>query len=247
MFGSCPVSAVPSAETNGSGTTSSIRLTLSADKRDNRLFPTRGWYGSASFETAPDALAPQEVFGREVNLFNRYALDLRGYHPLWKNIIGRARLELGVIRSLSDRRVPVSERYFLGGMQSIRGYAYESIGPRVKQPCGFPIAQTCETLEGGLQQALINVEAEFPLAEKAGVRGVIFWDAGNSFPAGTWHDPAVRWSLYRSWGFGFRWQSPLGPLRFEWGFPMDRRKNPNPGGGYLDPQVDFQFTVGNFF
>jgi outer membrane protein insertion porin family len=240
--------AIPTAETNGSGTTSSIRLTLTADKRDNRLFPTRGFYGSFSFETAPPALAPSEVFGKEVNLFNRYALDVRAFHPIWKGIIFRGRLGAGLIRSLSaDRRVPVSERYFLGGMQTIRGYAYDSLAPQVQRPCTWGVAQTCETAEGGLQQVFFNLETEFPLAEKAGVRGVVFFDAGNSFTAGTWHDPNVPWSLYRAWGFGFRWQSPLGPLRFEWGFPLDRRKNPNPGGGFIDAPVDFQFTVGNFF
>ena len=53
-------------------------------------------------------------------------------------------------------------------------------------------------------------------------------------------------SLYRSVGFGVRWFSPIGPLRFEWGFPLDRRQNPATGE-YEDEAVDFQFTIGNFF
>ena len=53
-------------------------------------------------------------------------------------------------------------------------------------------------------------------------------------------------SLYKSVGFGFRWFSPIGPLRFEWGFPLDRRKNPVTGV-VEDDAVDFQFTIGNFF
>jgi outer membrane protein insertion porin family len=56
----------------------------------------------------------------------------------------------------------------------------------------------------------------------------------------------VPWSLYKSWGFGLRWTSPIGPLRFEWGFPLNRRRDPNTGAT-LDPAVDFQFTIGNFF
>jgi outer membrane protein insertion porin family len=53
-------------------------------------------------------------------------------------------------------------------------------------------------------------------------------------------------SLYKSVGFGFRWFSPIGPLRFEWGFPLDRRKDPITGAT-IDEPVDFQFTIGNFF
>jgi outer membrane protein insertion porin family len=78
-----------------------------------------------------------------------------------------------------------------------------------------------------------------------GVRGVVFADAGNAFAPGKFSDPAVSLSLYKSVGFGFRWQSPIGPLRFEWGIPLDRRKDET--GRYIDNALDFQFTIGNFF
>jgi len=74
---------------------------------------------------------------------------------------------------------------------------------------------------------------------------VAFFDAGNAFETGKWRDPAVPYSLYKSFGFGFRWTSPIGPLRFEWGLPLNRRKDSQ--GAYTDPSVDFQFTIGNFF
>jgi outer membrane protein insertion porin family len=75
---------------------------------------------------------------------------------------------------------------------------------------------------------------------------VAFYDMGNAFAAGAWRDPLVPWSLYKSWGIGLRWFSPLGPLRFEWGFPLNRRRDPITGD-YLDRPSDFQFTIGNFF
>jgi len=56
----------------------------------------------------------------------------------------------------------------------------------------------------------------------------------------------VSLSLYKAVGFGFRWFSPIGPLRFEWGIPLDRRRDPQTGK-YIDNPVDFQFTIGNFF
>jgi outer membrane protein insertion porin family len=92
----------------------------------------------------------------------------------------------------------------------------------------------------------MNFELELPLMEKVGIRGVVFYDMGNAFAPGTWSDPAVSLGLYKSVGFGFRWFSPLGPLRFEWGIPLNRRKDPITGV-YLDSAVDFQFTIGNFF
>ncbi len=234
------------ARASGSGNTSSLKLMLNADKRDNRITPSDGWYGSFSFETAPQWLSPRWIFGRDVNLFNRYTLDLRGYQPLGKGIIGRVRLKMGWLQALTDEGVPLSELYFLGGVNSVRGYVLNSIAPRGVQACNdSPFSDVCTMNGEGYQQVILNLEAEFPLAEKAGVRGVVFFDAGNAFPAGSYRDDRVSLNLYKSVGIGFRWQSPLGPLRFEWGIPLDRRKNVV--GDYIDEPLDFQFTIGNFF
>jgi len=140
--------------------------------------------------------------------------------------------------------VPISELYFVGGINSVRGYPMYSISPTVdatNQPYGKPFA----TNVGGNKQAILNLELELPFFESAGIRGVVFADAGNAFGRGEWSDPNVKWSLYKSVGFGIRWMSPVGPLRFEWGFPLDRRKNRD--GDYIDRPMDFQFTIGNFF
>jgi outer membrane protein insertion porin family len=74
----------------------------------------------------------------------------------------------------------------------------------------------------------------------------VFYDAGNSFARGRYTDPSVPLSLYKGAGFGLRWNSPIGPLRFEWAFPLDRRRDPVTGS-YIDQPLDFQFTIGNFF
>ncbi len=234
------------ARASGSGNTSSLRLRLVADRRNNRITPSDGWYASASFETAPSWLSPDWLFGRDVNLFNRYTLELRGYQPLWRGIVGRARLNMGWLQSLTSSGVPLSELYFLGGVNSIRGYTINSIAPPGVQACNSsPYSEVCTINGEGYQQLILNLEAEFPLAEKAGIRGVVFFDAGNAFPAGSYRDPRVSFNLYKSVGLGFRWLSPLGPLRFEWGIPLDRRKNAL--GENIDEPLDFQFTIGNFF
>jgi outer membrane protein insertion porin family len=69
---------------------------------------------------------------------------------------------------------------------------------------------------------------------------------GNAFAQGQYSDPDVSLSLYKSVCFGLRWHSPIGPLRFEWGFPLNRRTDPITGER-IDQALDFQFTIGNFF
>ncbi len=232
-----------------SGTTSALRLSLQWDKRDNRLFPTSGFFLSGSGEVAPPFLSPESVFGK-VNLFTRYALDARGYKPLFLGIVGRAKLTLGYIRDWdAAHRVPISERYFVGGINSVRGYRYLSISPTKNVPAlDDPGMRTSPLAVGGDKQLVINTELEFPLFSAIGIKGVVFADLGNAFPEGKFSDPAVTLSLYKSVGFGFRWFSPIGPLRFEWGIPLDRRRAPpEQGGGYVDQPVDFQFTIGSFF
>src|SRR5690606_29331532 len=103
---------------------------------------------------------------------------------------------------------------------------------------------------GGNAQGFYQLELEFPILESAGIRGVVFHDAGNAWnleqavcqapetpdPA---TDPCSFGGVRTSVGFGFRWFSPLGPLRFEWGIPLARREGEQP--------VRFEFTIGNSF
>ncbi len=232
-----------------SGTTSSIRLSWQWDKRDNRLFPTSGFFLTASAEYAPPFLAPSSLFGQKVNLFSRYAVDGRIYRPLFFGVVARAKLTLGVLRNWdSDHVVPISENYYAGGINSVRGYRMLSISPVERVPLNpnDPLSPLTPIATGGNKQLILNMELEFPLIPAASIKGVVFADAGNVFAAGSWKDPSVPYSLYKSWGFGFRWFSPMGPLRFEWGIPLNRRRDAS-SGIYLDQPVDFQFTIGNFF
>ena len=231
-----------------SGTTSALRLSLQWDKRDNRLFPSAGFFHTLSAEFAPPILAPEAIFGNSVNLFSRYTFDARFYRPIYWGFIGRLKLSAGYIREWdSAHPIPISELYYLGGINSVRGYRMLSIAPReiaAVEPRGD--AGTGFISVGGDKQLTLNLEIEFPIMEKVGIRGVVFHDMGNAFRPGKFSDPDVSLSLYRSVGFGVRWFSPIGPLRFEWGFPLNRRKNPHTGA-YEDESVDFQFTIGNFF
>jgi len=251
---------LPLANLFNSGRVVSLRPTLTFDTRDNRLFPTSGVFLQASSELATALL------GSEFN-YLRHRLTGRFYYPLGggtgapgSGFVLKLNTEFGLITSPDPQGVPVFQRYFLGGILDLRGYSLRSIGPRLPltsalDPNSPPIANGANI--GGNLEAYENLELEFPILDSVGIRGVVFFDAGNSWntedqfckttPAPQF-DSVVRpcfsfpgsvGYLRTSTGFGVRWFSPLGPLRFEWGFPLA----PLP----YEKSSDFEFTIGNFF
>ena len=228
------------------GRTSSLRLSFNYDKRDNRLFPTNGHLESASAEFATSLIASQ-------NLFQRYRLIERRYRPLFWGLVAKVNLSLGYIRSTDPLNHPISisEKFFAGGINSIRGYTLRSISPTKKILASRdPDAGVFDYAVGGNKELLTNWEIEFPIVESAGIRGVVFYDMGNVFSENeNFFQSSQRpdangngtlpLGLFHSTGFGVRWFSPLGPLRFEVGFPLTRRA--------IDDAYLFEFTIGNFF
>jgi outer membrane protein insertion porin family len=231
-----------------SGVTSAARVAVAWDRRDNRLFPTRGFFLSASIDLAPPFMAPSVIFGDQVNLFYRETLEFRFYQEIWQGLTGRFRILAGVIRGWDGNNpVPVSELYYVGGVNTVRGYRLYSITPVAAVGASTnPDAQMRLLQVGGNKQLVLNFELEYPIVEKMGIRALVFFDMGNAWAPGVYLDPNVSFSLYKAWGFGFRWFSPIGPLRFEWGFPLNRRRDPITGA-FIDAPVDFQFTIGSFF
>ena len=166
-------------------------------------------------------------------------------------------LTLCSITSRNATGVPIFERFFLGGILDVRGFPLRSLGPRAGLPLSVdPNAGGASQGEpfGGNIQLYSNLELEFPILESVGVRGVIFADAGNAWNLERNLCQAPRAEQYfatadpcstsltnirTSYGFGLRWFSPLGPLRFEWGLPFKRLPYESP--------ILFEFTIGNFF
>ena len=241
---------VPLANLFRDGLTSSVQLSLTYDTRDNRLFPTAGVFASGSVEVA------DRYFGSE-NVFVRYRAFARFYKQIFGSFVLKLNTEWGLITSREPEGVPIFERFFLGGIFNVRGFELNSLGPRAGLPSTTdPNARVDPdgVVFGGNMQLYYNLELEFPIIEEVGIRGVIFTDGGNAWnledslcgapPSEEFHpstDPCgVDLARIRtSWGFGLRWISPLGPLRFEWGLPF------NPIGDEDD--ILFEFTIGNFF
>jgi outer membrane protein insertion porin family len=231
-----------------SGILSSWRVSIAHDTRDDRMFPHSGWYNTASAEFA------EPSFGSE-SQFTRYEGALRYYYPLPAGMTLRLKGEGGFITSRDPQGVPIFERYFVGGINDVRGFSLYSLGPKIQVPGSQqdPDSALSTFSIGGNLRVLGKAEIEIPIFEKMGIRGVVFTDVGNAYnmesqycrikPA--WADVSVDpctklfplTSLRSSWGFGFRWFSPIGPLRFEWGIPYRTL----PG----ESSLVFEFTIGN--
>jgi outer membrane protein insertion porin family len=232
-----------------SGITSSGRALLSYDSRDNRMFPTKGWYNTLSGEVADHFLLSE-------NVFTRYEAVVRAFYPIWGPFVLRLKANAGLIASRDPRGVPIFERYFVGGIYDVRGFSPRSLGPVIRALSDRSQDSTLRSfLVGGNMNVIANAEIEFPIFDKVGIRGVVFTDMGNSFNLEEQYcklrpfnvdiskDPCqgpLDLSAFRhSWGFGFRWFSPIGPLRFEWGIPFRTLPGERP--------IVFEFTIGNFF
>jgi len=229
-----------------SGLTSSVTGKLVYDTRNNRLFPSAGQYHTASVEVASNA------FGSS-NEFIRSYLMGRWYFPLPYSFVVKTNGSLGWITAFGGTGIPISERFYVGGINSVRGFTLRSISPtiRVARQGLEPGTDLFDFAFGGNKELIFNLELEYPIIDKVGIRGVFFVDAGNAYGENEWffQDDKYRFplGLLYSWGFGFRWFSPIGPLRFEWGFPITRRPDPYLPGSYLDDTFKFEFTIGNFF
>ncbi len=245
-------SYTPLAGQYRSGTTSAIRASWMWDKRNNRLFASSGWLSSFTVESSPfflNAAAPEKQYN-----FNRYTANQRVYFPLPLGAVFKMNLQFGWLQEHypgnAERQLPISELYFIGGINTLRGYPLRQVAPsELINSSGAPEGAISTLKTGGNKQIIFNAELEIPLLEKVGIRGVIFFDAGNVFgrDAGFFDvsDDAVLRAmklplgLLYSVGFGVRWFSPIGPLRFEWGIPL----TPRPG----DLPIQFEFTIGNSF
>ena len=202
------------------GIASSVRTSLIRDKRNNSFEPTDGHYISLSTEYA--GLGGNKRWWRN-------EADARYYRPLVGELILKSRLYVGKISEVGNRRIPRTERFYLGGARDLRGYDYEAIGPKKQIVDDQRRGEYFN--EGGLFSSFTQLELEHPLAREAGLKWVLFMDAGDT-------GPLKDFKLYADYGFGLRWFSPIGVLRFEFGLPLTETED---SGG------QFHFDIGQLF
>jgi outer membrane protein assembly factor BamA len=214
---------------------SGFSVNLTRDTRDNVLDAHKGVLGSLEIDINGSKLGANFNFA---NLTAQGAFYKEKFHHIvWANSI-----RIGLAQPYANSSVPLSSKFFTGGADSLRGFPLDGAGPqRPVSVCnpGQPPAE-CPVVSvpaGGNQLLLINSEARIPLPFKKGLSVVGFYDGGNVFPGIGFHDFT---SLYtNNIGFGFRYSTPIGPIRFDIGHNL----NPVPG---VNPTQYF-ITIGQAF
>ena len=212
--------AVIIADQEGFTTTSSMGLTLQRDTRNNRMDPSGGSISTADTEYAGGFLGGD-------NFYTKYRIKGSKYFNPWSDHVIMLNGRTSYAHGNEGRELPVYERYYLGGINSLRGFDYNSVGP--KDPLTGDVI-------GGDKEVLFNFEYTFYLVKEANFKFVTFFDTGNAFDIG---DSIDLSNLRQSVGYGIRWISPIGPLRLEWGLNLD----PLPD----EAKSQWEFTIGTFF
>jgi len=216
---------------------------ITRDTRDNVLNPTRGQLISADHSIAANLFGGNESFNKFFGTYQRYKTFepatpvLRSTTLAFSARIGLAETFRDADRngdgmiSDSEKRLPISERFFSGGATTLRGFRFETAGPQdvlfdPNQPVAKDKAFVLPTLipVGGDALAIFNFELRYPLSER--LRLVPFYDFGNVFRRVS----DFRWSgMTNTIGLGLRVNTPLGPVGLDYGFLLDPPAFPVPG------------------
>ena len=204
----------------GVHTTSSLTPSIRYDSKDKPFNPTEGTVASVSVQYAG------EFLGGDVG-FTKYIADLGRYFPLFWDTVGYLHGRVGYLQDHPGELLPYYDRFYLGGINSIRGFAWDQLSP--KDSAGNPI--------GGNKFVQFNTEYIFPVIKDVGLMGLVFFDTGNLYNEDQDIDLTA---LRKTAGFGIRWYSPMGPLRLEDGFILDPHTGDSTGGR-------IEFTMGQSY
>ncbi len=195
--------------------TSSITPSITRDSRDNYLDPSKGSRNSLYVTYAG-------LGG--TNHFVKSEIDSAWFFPLGSTT-AMLRGRVGYASGILGNELPLYERFYIGGIYTVRGLGFGEAGPR-DPATNDPI--------GGNEELVFNAEYIFPIVSEVKLKGVAFFDAGNSY------DSFKDFGILRyTAGAGVRWISPVGPVRIEWGYNLQRKP------GEQSNRVEFAF--GTFF
>lgn len=203
---------------------SSASFSVVYDSRNRQFNPSEGSRHSITLKYA--GLGGNIGYGKVI-------AETGWYFPLFWGTVGFLHGEGGYVRRASGKFLPDWERFYLGGINSVRGFDWRDISP-VEENDNYsePIPV------GGNEYIQFNAEFLFPIIKESGLVGLFFYDAGNAWADD--RDNAESYSGLRdSAGFGIRWFSPMGPLRLERGYILD----PKPGEG----SGRWEFSMGGSF
>ncbi len=197
--------------------TSFVRVGVSRDTVDKPFDPGKGSVNRINVKYAGGPLGGDSAFTKVEG-------SSQWYFPLFLGTTFHLRGAAGQVFENETDRLPVYEKFYLGGLTTIRGFKSGEISHLDKN--GEKV--------GGDRMWYANLELIFPLVKEAGLKGVAFFDMGNVYE-GSWEFDNFKKTV----GFGFRWLSPMGPLRLEWGYNID----PQPD----EDQSNWDFSIGGAF
>ncbi len=171
-------------------------IRLGHRKLDDPLFPTRGHSFNLKLQGAAESLMSSASL-TQANVKGAFA------YPLGRSIL-KARGEFGTTWTSDFTELPKSLRFFAGGDNSVRGYAFESLGPRNAEA----------KVVGGRHLVVLSVEAMHPVVGNDWF-GAAFVDVGNAF------DSFRDMNLNTGAGLGVRWRSPIGMMRVDVAMPFN--------------------------
>jgi len=189
-------------EQKGKKTTSAIALTPSMDTRDDYFNPRRGGQHSFSIQNAGGILGGDNYF---VKAMGRTSW----FFPLPLNSTLNLRAQAGIIWGYGGKELPIYEKFFVGGINTVRGFEYGMAGPIDEN----------EEPGGAKKMVVFNTEVIFPLSREIGLRGALFFDVGKGFDRFKDVTP-----LKFAAGPGIRWFSPFGPIHIDIGFNLNPKK-----------------------
>ena len=216
--GLCPDQSPLVCRQLGTQSTTGFRTSMIRDTRDYYTDPRNGWRTSAGFDLGTPYLGG-------TNNFYKYTLDVMKYTPLPFDTRIALRVRYGAAVGLEGKPIPLTERYFVGGINTVRGFVFGRAGP----------VTPAHTLLGASKQLIFNNDFIFTISPEAKLNGVIFFDYGKGFD----DNEPLSFKLRKTAGLEGRWISPFGPLRAAYGINLD----PHPG----ERKGVFEFTIGSLF
>lgn len=219
-------------DAEGKSRTSSMRLALNRDSRDNRIKPTYGSINKISFQVAGGLLGGSNHFYKTIG-------ESAWHFKIWKELIFSVHGKIGYASEFREDGLPIFERFYCGGLDTVRGYEERSIGP-TDPNTNDPV--------GGNKMVITNIELAFPLVDV--VRGVFFFDAGNVYSENgkvinerghkvTNSEYFFDTPLRMGAGVGIRFFTPIGPLRLDWGHKIHPEDGESPS--------EWHFAIGTYF
>ncbi len=201
----------------GENITSSISSTLRYDSRNKAFNATEGQNHSFIVQYAG--------IGGDIG-FTKYIAEAGWYIPLLWKTVGFLHGKGGYVSEGSGKILPDYDRFYLGGINSIRGFDWHDI-------CSYD--ENGDEI-GGDKFVQFNIEWLMPLLKDGSLVGLVFYDTGNVYNNGENMDIG---NLRKSVGFGCRWYSPMGPLRIEYGYVLDKKEG--------ESSSRWEFSMGSAF